>query len=257
MRWVAVEGGSLHVEEQGSGPAVILLHGWSLDARMWTRQFGRMTDKYRLIAPDRRGFGHSTAPPGLGLEIQDILDLMEQFQLDTCVLWGMSQGGRIAQRFAVDHSERLAGLILQSAPMDGIPPASGSEAIPVEKFTSLVKAGNLAELRRQWLEHPIMRCSDEPSPSVLASMIASYDARDLNASGNPGTACADLSTVDVPALVTVGARETNWLRSTAQTIAQGLAKSRLETIEGAGHFSNLTHPEIYEGWLSILSETSH
>lgn len=255
VRRVAVEGGSLHVEEQGSGPAILLLHGWSLDARMWTRQFSRLSDKYRLIAPDRRGFGRSIAPPGLGLEIQDILDLMAQLQLDNCVLWGMSQGGRIAQRFAVEHSDRLEGLILQSAPMDGISPASGNEAIPIEKFTSLAKAGKLDALRRHWLKHPIMRCDDELSHSVLASMISSYDARDLNAPGNPGKACADLSNVDTPALVAVGANDTNWLRSTAQKIAQGLAKSRLETIEGAGHFSNLTHPEVYEGWLSILTGT--
>lgn len=255
VKQVAVLGGSLHVEEQGSGPAIVLLHGWALDARVWTRQFGRLTDKFRLIAPDRRGFGRSTAPPGLGHEPQDILDLLDQMHIDQCVLWGMSQGGRVAQRFAAKHSDRLSGLILQSAPMDGVAPPPASEAIPIEAYTQLAHQGDLNTLRQKWLAHPIMKCDDLSSQSVVASMVASYDARDLNAPGDMGRPCEGLAGVQVPTLVTVGTAETNWLISTAKKISSCISRSTLQVINDAGHFSNLTHPEVYEGWLSISASS--
>ena len=198
VKRIAVEGGSLHVEEQGSGPVLLLLHGWSLDARMWTKQFQRLSNIYRVVAPDRRGFGRSTAPPGLGYEIQDILDLMDQLGINRCLLWGMSQGGRIAQRFAAEHPDLLTGLILQSAPMDGTSPATGREAIPIQKFKACAQAGDLETLRRQWLKHPIMRCDDELVQSLLDSMVGSYDARDLNLPGDAGKDCVGLGNIDVP-----------------------------------------------------------
>src|SRR5690606_18355591 len=55
VRQVSVEGGSLAVETIGVGPPLILLHGWTLDRRMWMPQIAALARRYQLIAYDRRG----------------------------------------------------------------------------------------------------------------------------------------------------------------------------------------------------------
>ena len=61
--WLQVDGGTLAVEKVGQGPTVVLLHGWTLDRRMWTMQARALANRFTLVAIDRRGFGQSTAPP--------------------------------------------------------------------------------------------------------------------------------------------------------------------------------------------------
>ena len=52
---VEVRGARLRVRTAGEGPAVLLIHGWTLDLDMWTPQFATLANRYRLIAFDRRG----------------------------------------------------------------------------------------------------------------------------------------------------------------------------------------------------------
>jgi non-heme chloroperoxidase len=53
----------LHYEDHGSGPAVVLIHGWPLSGRSWERQVPALVeDGYRVVTYDRRGFGQSSQP---------------------------------------------------------------------------------------------------------------------------------------------------------------------------------------------------
>ena len=62
---VAVAGGTLPICMAGEGAPVILLHGWTLDHRMWAPQVAGLADDFFLVMPDRRGCGRATAPPDL------------------------------------------------------------------------------------------------------------------------------------------------------------------------------------------------
>jgi pimeloyl-ACP methyl ester carboxylesterase len=103
---VDVSGGVLAVESAGAGPALVLLHGWALDRRVWAPQ-KPLADRFRLIALDRRGFGDSTAPPDLAAEVGDLLALREAIGLGPLILVGMSQGARTALQFALRHPPHL------------------------------------------------------------------------------------------------------------------------------------------------------
>ena len=61
-RMLDLNGNRLHVEEAGAGPAVVLLHGFTLDARMWDDQFRPLAQRFRAIRYDLRGFGRSAVP---------------------------------------------------------------------------------------------------------------------------------------------------------------------------------------------------
>ena len=73
---IEVRGARLRVRTAGKGPAVLLIHGWTLDLDMWTPQFATLADRYRLIAFDRRGYGLSTGAPGIEHDLADIEQLL-------------------------------------------------------------------------------------------------------------------------------------------------------------------------------------
>ena len=112
---IELNGCPLHLLSCGdsAGRAVVLLHGMKFQAETW-RELGTLDHLaalgWRALAVDMPGFGKSPATervPG-----QTLLDLLDTLQLDRAVLIGPSMGGRIALEFAIDHPQRVAGLIL-------------------------------------------------------------------------------------------------------------------------------------------------
>src|SRR5688572_25825658 len=61
--FASVNGTRLYYQDEGSGPALVLIHGWPMSARMWDDQARAFKDRYRVIRYDRRGFGRSPAEP--------------------------------------------------------------------------------------------------------------------------------------------------------------------------------------------------
>ncbi len=79
---IPVDGGDLHVVRRGSGPPLLMLHGWALDHRMWRPQWTGLERDFELILPDRRGFGRSTAPPDLRREVDDVMTILDTLGID-------------------------------------------------------------------------------------------------------------------------------------------------------------------------------
>src|SRR5207244_9413365 len=59
-QYLMVEDARLRFRDEGAGPAVILLHGWTLDLEMWDPQVARLRQAYRLVRVDGRGYGFSS-----------------------------------------------------------------------------------------------------------------------------------------------------------------------------------------------------
>lgn len=244
---VPVEGGELYGEEMGAGPALLLLHGWTLDRRMWRPQFEALSQDFRVIAIDRRGFGQSTPPPDLKAEIGDVIAVLDARGLDVCALAGMSQAGRIALKVAHRHPQRIRALILQgSAPAD----ADDGEA-PIAAFRGLAREGRLAELRESWRAHPLTRTFSAAAEASLSAMLADYGARDLLApeSRPPLLDERCLRAIEAPSLIIAGEHDTPSRRSTANALARTLPNAQCVTIPDAGHLCNLCNPERYNAAL--------
>ncbi|GIX02162.1 MAG: alpha/beta hydrolase [Thermogutta sp.] len=106
----------LAFEDTGSGLPVLLIHGFPLDRTMWKAQWEGLSNEYRVIVPDLRGFGESQVVPGVAtmeMMADDLAGLCDHLQLTgKIVLGGLSMGGYVAFAFARKYRDRLAGLIL-------------------------------------------------------------------------------------------------------------------------------------------------
>lgn len=111
---------SLSCVDQGEreAPATVLLHGLTDSWRSYERVMGYLAPSIRAIAVSQRGHGDSDKPEG-GYRIRDfasdVLDLLDRLDVARAVVVGHSSHGLVAQRFAIDHPERTAGIVLESS----------------------------------------------------------------------------------------------------------------------------------------------
>ena len=111
--------GDLHLRRAGSGPRLILLHGFPQTGHAWRLVAPELTDRFRVLVPDLPGYGASAkpAPDAAGhpydkrAMAEAILDLLDAEGGDRAIIVGHDRGGRVAYRMALDHPDRVAGLI--------------------------------------------------------------------------------------------------------------------------------------------------
>lgn len=118
---------TLRVRHGGSGPPLLLLHGYPETHMMWSRVADDLARDFTVIAPDLRGYGESTAPAttpdhetySKRAMARDAVALMRHFGFDRFNLAGHDRGGRVAYRLALDHPDVLLKLSI----LDIIPTA--------------------------------------------------------------------------------------------------------------------------------------
>jgi pimeloyl-ACP methyl ester carboxylesterase len=100
---------------------ILLLHGLPSSSRMFEPLFGRLSDRYRLVAPDYPGFGHSEwpDPKSFAYTFDRFSELMSRFtetlELSRFTLYMQDYGGPVGFRMALAHPERIESLIVQNA----------------------------------------------------------------------------------------------------------------------------------------------
>ncbi|MFZ0699068.1 MAG: alpha/beta fold hydrolase [Thermoplasmata archaeon] len=109
----------LYAREEGSGPTVVLLHGLGGDHQVWNDVIPLLSGQFRVIAPDLRGHGRSPDGEASRFSFEelegDLLQLLERRGIPRCHLVGLSAGGFLALRMALDHPSRLASLTVLAA----------------------------------------------------------------------------------------------------------------------------------------------
>jgi pimeloyl-ACP methyl ester carboxylesterase len=119
-RFIDVDGVRLHVVDRGAGNTVLLLHGngVSLDDFIASGVLDRLAMTHRVIAIDRPGFGHSSRPRGRvwtpAAQAALFAKAMDALDVDSAVVVGHSWGAMVALALALDHPEKVAGLVLMS-----------------------------------------------------------------------------------------------------------------------------------------------
>lgn len=246
---VDVGDGTLRTLVAGAGLEVVMLHGWTLDHRSWLPQLP-LADGVRLVLPDRRGFGRSSAPPDLAGEWRDVDCLVDS---DPFVLVGLSQGASVALDYARRRPERLKALVLVGAPLhDAVPHADAERLIPRDHYAEMVRAGQLAGMKADWAAHQLVRVTPAAMP-LLAAILSDYDGRDLLApSARIAISEADIAMLPMPVFAIAGENDTEWRRRVATFIGTHASQGQVITVDGAGHLCNLDNPARFNAILTGL-----
>ena len=128
-RTVSARGASLHVATAGSGPPLLLLHGWPEYWRTWEPVMRLLQDRFTLIAPDLRGFGASDKPAGPWSSqdhASDLLALLDAMGVGRVGVVGHDVGGAVMQPLARQAPDRLSGLFFFDFTYPGIGPRMGA-----------------------------------------------------------------------------------------------------------------------------------
>jgi pimeloyl-ACP methyl ester carboxylesterase len=124
-----VDGARLHIAEAGSGPPLILLHGWPQHWFSWRAVIAPLAQCFRVVIPDIRGMGWSDGP-GSDWSFEqlasDVRSLMELLRLDRAAVVGHDWGAAIGYQLCLDHPERVTRFM----PLAALHPWSGIGARP-------------------------------------------------------------------------------------------------------------------------------
>lgn len=241
----------LRCRDEGAGPPVVFIHGWTLDLEAWDPQAAALADAFRVLRYDRRGFGLSDGEPGRAADAEDLARILDRLQVARPVLVGLSQGARVALAFALAHPGRLAGLVLDGPPDEiGDARAAGDEDFSIAEYRELVAVRGVDAFRDAWRAHPLMRLygADPAAASRVARMLARYPARDLAGPAAPPAPPSGrdaLARLALPVLVVNGEFDTPIRRRAGEAIARAIPGAEHVVLAGAGHLPNLDNANAY------------
>jgi soluble epoxide hydrolase/lipid-phosphate phosphatase len=130
-----VNGLSMHVAEQGEGPAIVLSHGWPELWYSWRHQIPVLAEAgYRVLAPDQRGYGGTTAPEEIEAYTQrdfceDLVALLDRLEIEQAVFVGHDWGGAVVWNMALHFPERVRAVAGVNTPFGGQPPLPMLESL--------------------------------------------------------------------------------------------------------------------------------
>jgi pimeloyl-ACP methyl ester carboxylesterase len=273
-RYAELPGGvRMHYRDQGSrtGPALLLVHGYSASLHAWEPWVERLGDRYRMISIDLPGHGLTSAPSNYQASIEQYVRDVEAFAqtqgLSRFTLVGSSMGGHVAWEYALAHPDRLDALALVDA--SGWPDARGSN--PALIFTLLrnpIARPILRDLDNTSLVQQGLRAAFADPNSVDDAMVRRYvqmarapGHRDIliqmsDTSGRRPASRERLAQIRAPTLILHGERDNLVPVQHGRMFAAAIPGSELIIWPDEGHVPMEEHPDrSAEAASNFLSRT--
>ncbi len=263
MAYHVVDGLRMHYLLEGSGPAVVLLHGMGSCGEDWLLQVPALVQAgYTVLAPDLRGHGRTGKPPGpytIPQMADDVDGLMEGLGIEQAAVVGLSLGGLVAQSLAIRHPTRVRALVLVNTFARLRPQGRRGWVHFLRRGLALVTGGMRAQaetVARELFPHPdqealrqiaVQRLSENDPLAYRATLraVLRFDGR------------RELARIRVPTLVVAGAEDTTVSLEAKRELASSIPNARLEVIPNSGHATPLDQPEAFNrlllgflGWVA-------
>jgi pimeloyl-ACP methyl ester carboxylesterase len=230
-------GVKIHYEVHGSGPTILLSHGYSSTCRMWDGQIAALKDRYQVVVWDMRGHGKSDYPAEQSLyseelTVGDMKALLDQVGAKTAIVAGLSLGGYMSLAFHATYPERVRALMLfDTGPGFKKDEARAKWNETAQKRAADLEARGLAALNTSDEVKLTRHRGADGLARAARGMLAQKDDRVIRS----------LESVKAPTLVLVGANDTNFIAATDYMAAKikGAAKA---VIPDADHAANLHQP---------------
>lgn len=246
-------GVELDVVQSGdpTGVPLVLLHGLSDSNASMRVLMDELPKGLRAIAITQRGHGDSSKPAGpytTDAFVADVAVVMDRLAVRRAVVFGHSMGSVVAQRFAVKHPERVAGLILEGA----FPGLKGNPA--VDAFYQGEIAGLTDPIDPTFAREFQVSTIVRPVPEAFLDLVSS-ESQKLPARAWKQIlqdmmqidTTANLAGLKVPALLLWGDRDTFVLRHDQDRLVDAIKGSTLEVFEGTGHDPHWEEPARVAG----------
>jgi 3-oxoadipate enol-lactonase len=247
-----LKSGTMGYIDQGKGPAVLLIHAFPLNNTMWAPQIDVLANRFRVIAPNVRGFGESQ--PASRWTVEELADDLNEFldkvgAADTDTV-GVSMGGYIALAFWSKYPHRVRKLVLSNSrfradnetekkarnEMIAALEQSGASILPDRMLPRLLKPNPTPDVVRN-----VRRMIEHTNAAAAAyAVMAMRDRVDFGSM---------VHRVQCPTMVLTGENDVIIPANEPRTAADAIPGARFVTIANSGHLSNLENPEAYNAAL--------
>jgi non-heme chloroperoxidase len=255
------DGSEIYYKDWGSGPVVVLSHGWPLNADSWESQmFFLAANGFRVIAHDRRGHGRSSQPwdgNEMDTYADDLAQLLDLLDVRDAALFGFSTGGGEVARYIGRHG---TGRVAKAGLISAVPPLmlktdSNPGGLPISVFDG-IRAGSIADrsqLYKDIASGPFFgynRPGAKPSQGVIDAfwmqgMMAGHkNAYDCIKAFSETDFREDLKKFDIPTLILHGDDDQIVpVDAAARASAELVRNAKLVIYPGAPHGITDTHKD--------------
>lgn len=251
MKKVTVNGITLAVHDEGSGPPILFVHGFPLSHSMWRGQLEAFESDHRVIAPDLRGFGESDVTDGtvtMEQHADDLAALLDELNVgEPVVLCGLSMGGYIAWQFQQKYPERLRALILCDTRAiadtpEGVENRKRLAKMVIENGSAAVASVMLPNLFSSATGDRNQSAIDELRQTIEATSPQGIAAASLGMAERPDVTSL-LPTIETPSLLIVGEDDGISPPEEMRSIAAAMPNAAVFEVPNAGHMSPLENPK--------------
>lgn len=266
----AGDGLTLRVTSTGSGPALLLLHGFTGSGASWAAVRRALDPVRRVVTVDLPGHGRSSAPSdparyGLARFADDVITVLDRLELDRIALAGYSLGGRAAMRIALRYPDRIRALVLESC-APGIADATerAERARSDATLADGIERDGVATFIGRWERLPLWSSQESLRPAVRDAQRAvrlantatglAGSLRGAGVAAEPDVS-AELPRLTMPTLLVAGALDAKYARI-AEAMASQIPFARLAIVKDAGHAVHVEQParfaSLVEGFLDTF-----
>ena len=253
------DGGRLYYEQRGEGEAMVLLHGHSLDHRMWGEQWKPLSKHFRLICMDFRGYGLSSEQREdlQRTHVDDVVTLMDSLRIGKAHVVGLSMGAFVAGDMLAMYPERMLSCTLASGGIRNTKgpsePMDSAESAKRDLEIAALKKKGVERMKEEWTEQLMASGGSrrERMRKVLTQMIHDWTAwQPLHKEvrlfyGKEAWARLQArGKVAVPTLFLRGENELKG-KTFVPREAQYLSRPRIVVVPDCGHMLNMERPEEF------------
>jgi pimeloyl-ACP methyl ester carboxylesterase len=233
-------GARIFYESHGTGPALLLTHGFSATSSMWSPQIEPLSRDHTVVVWDIRGHGRTTAPDEGGsftaeATLADMTMVLDVCGIDRAVVGGLSLGGYLSLAFRLLHPDRVSGLIIaDSGPGFRKDEARAQWNDDSERIATSIERNGAAERTAAMGVDPGAHRSMSGLANAARGILPQRDSGVIDS----------LSSIDVPTLLLVGADDAPFLTS-AEYMERRIPGASLVVIPNAAHAANVDQPEAF------------
>ncbi len=256
MAYVRTRLGRLFYEERGAqcrsgDPAIVLLHGLLYDGGMWRGQVEPLSALGRVLVFDGPGHGRSEAAPRFTLEehADALFDAFGELGIRRAVVVGLSWGGMLGMRLALQHPTKVAGIAVLDASAEVDPLANRLKyrafialhermgfpyALFEKEIAPLLLGARTLEERPELLEASYRRAMGfDRGGFARAALAVVVHRKDI---------LPEISRIRAPTLVMCGREDRSTPPERSEAIANAIPHAKLVVLDGIGHMSALEDP---------------